>query len=216
MRYERQRVRPVPEAAPGRIAATAVAVGPAVTTMRVVSVNVGQARTVTWSGRAVRTGIYKEPVAGRVRATSLGIVGDRQVDLRYHGGPAKAVYAYPSEHYAAWRRELARDDLPWGMFGENLTTEGILEDDTRVGDQVAVGSVVLEVTHPRFPCYKLGIKFGSQRFVRAFLDSGRSGFYLAVVREGELGAGDPIRVLKQSTTGTTITAIVDEARKSEA
>jgi len=121
----------------------------------------------------------------------LGLEGDGQADLTVHGGVGKAVYAYPSEHYDYWHHELKRD-LTWGMFGENLTTAGLLEDSVRIGDRFRVGSVVLEVTQPRFPCYKLGIKFGSMEMVQRFQDSGKSGFYLAVRSEGEIAAGDPI------------------------
>jgi len=157
----------------------------------VLSVNVALPCTVTWNEREVLTGIFKRPVLGRVTVRELGLEGDGQADLTVHGGVGKAVYAYPSEHYDYWHHELKRD-LTWGMFGENLTTAGLLEDSVRIGDRFRVGSVVLEVTQPRFPCYKLGIKFGSMEMVQRFQDSGKSGFYLAVRSEGEIAAGDPI------------------------
>ena len=155
------------------------------------SVNVALPCTVIWNGREVLTGIFKQPVPGRIKVRELGLEGDAQADLTVHGGLAKAVYAYPSEHYDFWQHELERD-LTWGMFGENLTTIGLFEDSVRMGDRFRVGSATLEVTQPRFPCYKLGIKFGNMEMVQRFLDSGRSGFYLAVRAVGEIAEGDQI------------------------
>src|SRR2546426_12633885 len=123
--------------------------------VHVVSVNVSLPKAVEWRGRTVTTGIFKEPVAGRIPVRSLGLVGDGQADLSVHGGPAKAVYAYPSEHYPFWRQDLERPDLTWGAFGENLTTEGLAERKLRIGTHLRVGSALLEVTQPRLPCYKL-------------------------------------------------------------
>ena len=160
--------------------------------MRVISVNVGQPREVEFQGRTILTSIWKTPVEGRVRVAGVNIEGDRQSDLRVHGGPAKAVYVYPSEHYEFWRRELPGVDLPWGAFGENLTTEGLLESDTFAGDVLRIGSAEFVVTQPRMPCFKLGIRFGDQRMIKRFDDSGRLGFYLAIAGEGEIGAGDTI------------------------
>src|SRR3989454_5287914 len=163
--------------------------------MRVVSVNASLPKTVEWRGRKVTTAIFKEPVEGRVRIRRTGLVGDRQADPSVHGGPAKAVYAYPSEHYPFWRRELGRADLPWGSFGENLTTEGLDDRTLRVGDRLRVGSASLTVTQPRMPCYKLGIRFGRLDMVRRFLASGRSGFFPAGHEEGDGAAGEPIELL---------------------
>ena len=154
------------------------------------SVNVGLPREVLWRGRRVTTGIYKEPVDGRVRLRTFNLDGDRQADLSVHGGAAKAVYCYPGEHYGYWKEELQRDDLPFGMFGENFTTAGHDEESVHVGDEFSVGTALVVVTQPRMPCYKLGIRFQSDEMVKRFLASGRSGFYLAVTREGEVGAGD--------------------------
>ena len=184
--------------------AGAVSGRPEVARVRIASVNVGRPKAVDWSGRSVRTGIYKSPVAGRVQVRTLGLEGDRQADLRVHGGPLKAVYAYPSEHYPLWARELRRSDLAWGAFGENLTTEGLLETEVRIGDRLIAGTALFEVTQPRFPCFKLGNKFAGQAFVKQFALSGRSGFYLAVVREGEVAAGDALRAASHSTSGPTI------------
>lgn len=160
--------------------------------MKIVSVNVGRPRRVEFLGRNVRTAIWKAPVAGPVRVTRLSLEGDKQTDLRFHGGPDKAVYAYPSEHYAHWARALPGTDLPWGAFGENLTTEGLLEADVRVGDRFEAGAAELMVTEPRMPCYKLGVRFGREDMVKLFFEHGGTGFYLAVVREGEVQAGDVI------------------------
>ena len=172
--------------------------------MKVVSVNVGGPRRVEWQGRSVLTSIYKTPVVGRVRVVHDNLAGDAQSDPTVHGGPEKAVYAYPMEHYAAWRRELPDADLAWGAFGENLTTEGLLESDVAIGDRFRVGTVELVVTQPRTPCYKLGIRFGRADMVKRFLRSGRSGFYFAIAREGELGAGDDIERLARDARGLTV------------
>lgn len=160
--------------------------------MRLLSVNVGLPREVEWRGRRVRTSIWKASVAGRVRALHGNLEGDRQADLAVHGGVDKAVYAYPSEHYAYWRRELAGVELPWGAFGENFTTEGLLEERLNIGDRLRIGSAEFVVTQPRMPCYKLGVRFGRDDMVKRFVASGRSGFYLAVAAEGEVAGGDMI------------------------
>src|SRR6266480_681018 len=150
--------------------------------MKVMSVNVGLPREVEWHGKTVLTSIFKEPVTGRVRVERLNLVGDRQSDLTVHGGVDKAVYAYPSEHYGYWRAELPGVDLPWGMFGENFTTEGLLEEAVYIGDKFRIGETEVMVTEPRMPCYKLGIKFGRADIIKRFLASRRTGFYFAVVR----------------------------------
>src|SRR3989440_8451929 len=165
-------------------------------TLQVLSVNVGLPRIVVWKGRKVVTGIFKEPVAGRVAIKRLNPWGDRQADLTVHGGPEKAVYAYPGEYYAFWREQFPEMELPWGMFGENLTIEGLLDESVHIGDRFQVGSAHLMVTQPRLPCYKLGLKFGRDDILKRFLQSGLTGFYFAVLQEGEVTAGDPIRLLR--------------------
>ena len=159
--------------------------------MKLVSVNAGLPREVRWSGKAVATSIWKEPVSGPTRASVLNLEGDRQADLSVHGGADKAVYVYPSEHYGYWRRELQGMQLPWGSFGENFTTEG-LSEEFRIGDRLRIGSAEFTVTQPRMPCFKLAIRFGRPDMVKRFMKSGRTGFYLSVAREGEVTAGDPI------------------------
>jgi MOSC domain-containing protein YiiM len=163
--------------------------------MRVVSVNVGLPRLVRCNGREVTTGIFKKPVEGRIPLRRLNLEGDRQADLSVHGGAAKAVYAYPLEHYAFWREELG-DGLPFGAFGENLTIDGLpLEQDIAVGDRFRIGTAELVVTQPRLPCYKLGLRFGRRDMVKRFLASRRTGYYLAVEAEGNVGAGDGVETL---------------------
>jgi MOSC domain-containing protein YiiM len=169
---------------------------------------VGLPREVEWRGKTVRTSIFKEPVTGRVRVERLNVEGDRQSDLTVHGGVDKAVYAYPAEHYAFWREELPGVDLPWGAFGENFTTEGLIEDSVRIGDHLRVGSAEFVVTQPRMPCFKLGIRFGRPDMVKRFLRSGRTGFYLAVAREGEVTAGDAVALIARDDLAISVAAIV--------
>jgi MOSC domain-containing protein YiiM len=175
--------------------------------MRVISVNVGLPREVEWRGRTVLTSIFKAPVDRRLRVTSLNLEGDQQSDLSVHGGVDKAVYAYPAEHYEYWRGELPHAEVPWGAFGENLTTEGVLED-VRIGDRFRIGSAEFVVTQPRMPCFKLGIRFGRQDILKTFLRSGRTGFYFAVTKEGEVGAGDPIEPIARADEGLTVAEVV--------
>jgi len=160
--------------------------------MKVVSLNTGMPRVVVWRGRRVTTGIYKAPVEGRVTLRRLNLHGDAQADLNVHGGAFKAVYCYPFEHYDWWTKELRRRVLPFGMFGENLTTDGLDEDSVHLGDRFSIGTALVVVTQPRLPCYKLGIRFEDDDMVRRFLASGRTGFYLAVEREGAVEAGDAL------------------------
>ncbi|HEY0782666.1 MAG TPA: MOSC domain-containing protein [Thermoanaerobaculia bacterium] len=160
--------------------------------MRLESVQVGLPREVAWHGRTVITGIFKQPVAGPVLVRALNLEGDAQADLAVHGGEDKAVYAYPAEHYEPWRRELPDLDLPWGAFGENLTTSGLDEESVCLGDRFRLGGAELVVTQPRLPCYKLEVRFGRAGMVRRFLESRRTGFYLKVAQEGVVAPGDAI------------------------
>lgn len=178
------------------------------TGMKIVSLNVGLPREVTWHGQLVTTGIFKEPVAGRVVMRKLNLDGDRQADLTVHGGKYKAVYCYPLEHYEYWKKELPGRDLPLAIFGENLTTEGMLEDSVHLGDRFSMGTAEVVVTQPRLPCYKLGIRFQSDDMVRRFLANRRSGFYVAVTREGEVGAGDEIKEISRDENQVTIADVV--------
>ena len=163
----------------------------------IVSVNVGEPREVLWRDGTVWTAIFKEPVAGRVRVAGVNLDGDHQADLTVHGGPDKAVYAYPSEHYPAWEQELGHP-LPWGAFGENLTVAGLpLEDAICVGDRLRACSAELLVVQPRLPCFKLGVRFDDPGMLRRFLASGRTGYYLRVLSEGDVGAFDPIELVER-------------------
>ncbi len=175
--------------------------------MKIISVNVGLPREVVHKGKRVTTGIFKEPVEGRVTLRTLNLDGDGQADLSVHGGRSKAVYAYPGEHYHDWRAELNGMPLPWGMFGENLTTEGLQEDEVKMGDRFRIGSAELMVTEPRLPCYKLALKFGRDDIIKRFLASGRTGFYFAVLQEGEVGAGDHIEPISRDEHDITVADI---------
>lgn len=175
--------------------------------MRIVSVCVGLPTEVEWRGRTTNTAIYKQPVAGRVPLRKLNLDGDRQADLSVHGGEYKAVYCYPLEHYDYWKRELPGQELPMGAFGENFTTNGLLEDAVHLGDSFAVGSAEVVVTQPRLPCYKLGVKFKAEDMVKRFFASRRTGFYLAVTREGEVGAGDEMRVVTRDANVVPVSEI---------
>ena len=177
--------------------------------MKLVAISVGRPREVQWRGRGVQTSIFKTPVSGRVHVASGNIHGDQQSDLSVHGGPEKAVYAYPAEHYDFWRRELPNAELAWGAFGENFTTEGLLEDEVWIGDRYRVGTTELVVTQPRMPCYKLAIRFGRTDMVKRFLQSRRSGFYLAVEREGDVGVGDVIERLARNERRLTVADVVN-------
>lgn len=176
--------------------------------MNLLSVNVGLPREVAWAGRTIATGIFKQPVAGPVALRTLNLDGDRQADLSVHGGPEKAVYVYPSEHYEPWRAELPEADLAaWGAFGENLTTAGLREEEVAIGDRFRIGTAELRVTQPRTPCFKLGIKFGDAGMVERFLVSRRTGFYVSVLREGVVEAGDVIEPLGGDGHGVTVAEV---------
>lgn len=166
--------------------------------MKLISVNVGVPRLAMYNDEPVSTGIFKAPVSGRVGLRTLNLDGDRQSDLSVHGGRSKAVYAYPSEHYNHWRQEFPEMELPWGMFGENFTTSALHEDELNIGDKFRVGSAIVMVTEPRMPCFKLGVKFGRSDIIRKFMVSGRTGFYFAVLQEGEVGAGDRIELIEKN------------------
>jgi MOSC domain-containing protein YiiM len=183
--------------------------------LKLLSVNVGKPREVEWHGKRVRTSIFKSPVLGPVRVAMFNLEGDEQSDLTVHGGVHKAVYVYPSEHYRFWSEEIPGLDLPWGAFGENLTTEGILEGEVHIGDRVRFGSAEFVVTQPRMPCYKLGIRFGRPEIVKRFLQSGRSGFYLSVLQEGRVTAGDSMEWLTRDEHGVTVCDIVNLYRADE-
>jgi MOSC domain-containing protein YiiM len=175
--------------------------------MKLISVNVGLPRLVTRNGDPVSTGIFKKPVTARVMLRTLNLDGDRQSDLSVHGGPSKAVYVYPSEHYDYWKHELPEMELSWGMFGENFTSAGLFESGLNIGDKFRVGSAVVMVTEPRMPCYKLSIRFGRSDIVKRFMGSERTGFYFAVLQEGKVGVGDQIELIEGSKRSVRVSDI---------
>jgi MOSC domain-containing protein YiiM len=175
--------------------------------MKLISVNVGLPREISWRGKIVTTGIFKEPIKGSVMLRTLNIDGDKQADLSVHGGVSKAVYAYPVQHYEFWKSELPNMKLPYGMFGENFTIEGLREETVNIGDRFRLGAAEIVVTEPRMPCYKLGLKFGRADMVKRFLTSCRTGFYFAVLQEREVKAGDTIKLLSRDGDGITVADI---------
>lgn len=183
--------------------------------MKILSVNVGAPRQVQTSGGTVLTSIFKNPVQGRVTVQGHNIAGDRQSDLTVHGGPYKAVYCYPSEHYEFWKRELPGTEMPYGMFGENLTTEGLVEEGVCIGDRFRVGTAVLQITQPRMPCFKLGIRFGRPDIVKLFWRSGRSGIYFSVIEEGSVAAGDAVERTFAAKDGISVADVVRLYRGDE-
>lgn len=184
---------------------------------RVLSVNVCQPRLIEWKGESFYTSIFKTPVEGVVRVGAENLEGDRQSDLRVHGGRDKAVYVYSADHYEYWRRQKLGVELDWGVFGENLTVTGFLEHEVGVGDTILCGDAEFVVTQPRFPCFKLAARFGRESLIREFLQSGRSGFYLRIVKQGQLRAGDEFRLIKTAVgSSPTIADLVDVRRKREA
>jgi MOSC domain-containing protein YiiM len=176
--------------------------------MELISVCVGLPREVVWKEKTVTTGIFKQPVAGRVMMRSLNLDGDRQADLTVHGGVEKAIYAYSMEHYPYWQQQLPHEALPWGALGENLTVKGLSETTVNIGDRFRIGTAEVMVTQPRFPCFKLNLKFGRDDMVKRFLDSRLSGIYFSVVQEGEVGAGDAIEQVSRDENNVTIADIV--------
>ena len=176
--------------------------------MKIVSINVGLPHEIRYRGKTVTTSIFKAPVSGRVRVSRLNVEGDRQSDLTVHGGFDKAVYVYPAEHYGFWRKELPDVALLWGAFGENFTTEGLLESTVHIGDTLRIGSAEFVVTQPRMPCFKLAIRFDRADMLKRFLQSGRTGFYLRVSQEGEVGAGDSTTLVARDDHAIAVADIV--------
>jgi MOSC domain-containing protein YiiM len=162
---------------------------------------------MVYKGATINSGIFKKPVPGRIALRTLNLDGDRQADLSVHGGAYKAVYGYASEHYGYWRNELPESNLPWGAFGENFTTEGLLEEQLHIGDRFRIGSSILMVRQPRMPCHKLAAKFQRDDMIERFLLSGRSGFYFSVEQEGEVEVGDAFELISRKREGITIAEI---------
>jgi MOSC domain-containing protein YiiM len=175
--------------------------------MKLISVNVGLPRLLSWQGTTFKTGIFKNPVRGKVMLRATNLDGDRQADLTVHGGPNKAVYAYPREHYPAWQLELPDEKRGWGAFGENFTTEGLVESQVSVGDRFEIGGATLRVTTPRLPCFKLAAKFQREDIIKRFVKNGRCGFYFSVIKEGEVTAGDEISLIGRETSTLSIAEV---------
>lgn len=173
--------------------------------MQVISINVGELRTIPRRGHQIKTGIFKQPIEGTIAVQSHGLDGDAQGDLTLHGGTEKAIYVYPKEHYKYWGKKFPELNLSWGIFGENLTIEGASEDTVYIGDQWQIGSAKFEVVEPREPCYKLGVSVGNKKIVKQFSESGRSGWYLRVIQEGEIKPSDTISVLNKNIHTVTVT-----------
>jgi MOSC domain-containing protein YiiM len=185
--------------------------------MKVISINISEPRIVAAGGKLVETGIFKTPVPGRLKAGKLNLQGDRQADLSVHGGPNKAVYVYSWENTLFWKTTLPRDNLRPGSFGENLTVEELLDDQVTIGDELEIGTARLQVTQPRLPCFKLGLARGLPSFPKAFLKSGRTGFYLRVLQEGMVQAGDPIHLIpSRGAARVTIAEFVEVYRTQQA
>ena len=177
--------------------------------MKILSLNVGLTRKVLFNGQIITTAIFKDPVKGPIMVRKLNLDGDKQADLTVHGGMDKAVYSYPAEHYDYWRKQFPNMDLIWGMFGENFTTEGLMEDAVNVGDQFQIGSATkLVATQPRMPCYKLGVRFGRMDVIRRFMASGRPGIYFKVLQEGGVETGDEIKIIRRDKNNVTVKDIV--------
>ena len=176
--------------------------------MKVISVNVGKPQEHDWRGLRVRTAIFKSPVEGPLAVGKLDLEGDEQGDLTVHGGPDKAVYAYPYEHYAYWQSQLPGYSLTLGNFGENLTVAGLSEEHIHIGDQLQIGTARFIVTQPRAPCYKLGVRFNREDMTKRFYESRRFGFYLRVLREGTLQAGEAVTVVGRDPLAVSVADVV--------
>lgn len=172
--------------------------------MKIISLNVSLPKIVEFRGEKVSTGIYNKPVEGKVKVRTLNLDGDKQADLTVHGGRDKAIYAYPSEHYPYWKNHYPELQMDWGMFGENFTTEGLLEDQANIGNEYQIGTAKFAITQPRMPCFKLGIKFGTFDIIKKFFASAKSGIYFKVLEEGEVGSGDKIKLIRKDENNVTI------------
>ena len=172
--------------------------------MKLISLNVGHPQEIEWNGKTVRTSIFKYPVSDRRQVYQLHVEGDEQADLRVHGGVNKAVYAYDVSHYEHWKNVLSRHDWSWGLFGENLTTEGLLDEEAKIGDVYQVGTAKLQVVQPRFPCTKLNVRFNDPGMMELFMQQKRNGIYFRVVEEGTARAGDEIKRVENSPYAVTV------------
>lgn len=176
--------------------------------MKLLSLNVGQPKTVIWKSKEVKTSIFKAPVEGRKAVSLLNIEGDRQADLRYHGGRDKAIYAYDKAHYTAWKKQIEREQWSFGLFGENLSTEGLEDSSVQIGNIYQIGSVLIQATQPRIPCFKLNLCFERADMTALFYNFKRYGIYFRVLEEGVLQAGDAIELVETGAYSVSITDVV--------
>lgn len=167
--------------------------------MRIISVNIGEPRIIIWRGKEVKTGIYKYPVSKPIVLETEDVKNDHVIDRRVHGGADKACYAYSFDHFSFWKNLYPNVDFHYGIFGENLTVEGLNEADILVGDVFQIGEVLVQVTQPRQPCFKLGVRFGSQKMIRQFVDSGFPGVYFRIIKEGQVKTGDDFKLLERKS-----------------
>ena len=179
--------------------------------MKVLSINIAERREVEWKGRIIATGFYKEPVEGEVLVTKEGLTGDSIVDKSVHNGIYKAVYAYFQDHYQYWKKETGREDLTPGIFGENLTLDGLDESDINGGDRLQVGGALLQAVGFRLPCYKLGMRMEDDEFPGVFMDSRRFGIYFKVIEEGNVKAGDTVSIVEKDSAGISMKQIISAA-----
>lgn len=172
--------------------------------MSILSINVSPPKDVPFGNKTLTTGIYKEPIAGRVMLHSMNLAGDGQADLVAHGGTYKAAYVYSYDNYGFWSAQLDRDDFTYGQFGENFTVAGLLDTDVLVGSIYRIGDALVQVTQPRVPCFKLAHKMGIPTFVKQFMQAQRTGFYLRVLEEGEVGVGDTFELVTPDPVGMSV------------
>ncbi len=175
--------------------------------MNVTSVNLGESKTINWKGKEVQTGIYKTPVKDAIQLTKFGVTGDKVVDTKVHGGIDKSCYLYSTDHYEYWKELYSDLDWDWGMFGENITVEGLDEKNINIGDIYEIGEAHVQVSQPRQPCFKLGIKFGDQKILKDFIASGMSGIYMRVIKDGLVKKGDSMELLIRSKTSSPISDV---------
>ncbi|MHA2249647.1 MAG: MOSC domain-containing protein [Candidatus Kariarchaeaceae archaeon] len=176
---------------------------------KLVSLNISQIKQVKWQDRIITTGIFKNPTDEKLKVQGVNIIGDDQADRSAHGGANKAIYAYPVEHYPYWKGQFPNNKLPYGMFGENLTTQGLLESDIFVGDRIRIGTTELIAVQPRVPCYKLGIRFGTQSIIKKFYQSDFSGIYFKIAQSGEIQVGDEIKIIEKDPLGVSIRDVLN-------
>ncbi len=183
--------------------------------MKIISTNLGHPQTITWQGKTVQTGIFKQPVNKPVFLSKLGVEGDAVMNTKVHGGVDKSCYLYPADHYAFWKQKYPDLDWNWGVFGENLTVAGLAENKMHIGDVLEIGESIVKITQPRIPCYKLGIRFDDQAIIKQFLEAERPGVYVKVLKEGFVKTGDQVFLLERQSNNLTVTQIFNQFTASK-